>query len=140
MNGEPEAIAAKDMPAAPYMAEPDEALVRRVVARLTYKPGWSFEVERRPFSNTSNLSLIARVDEPNSRNHGQRIIGFTRRAPLRQAPYGYYDHTEAHVMAWVRKAIQEWECHEADEWLRLDGDLWHDPHKCSACLITGCRA
>jgi hypothetical protein len=121
-----------------------EILARNIVERLSYKPGWSFLVERRPMphegtqAEPSTLWLTAYCDDTDSRTGAPRVYPDGRHTWCMAWP-GVIT-SEAAVLAWVRKAIHEWEVHEANKWLRLDGELVHDPHQCVQCLIGGCRA
>jgi hypothetical protein len=107
--------------------------VARVLEGVTYKPGWSFHVT----SFEQVLYLEAHHAEVDSRD-GHDLPDFARRIPIRWPTYSA-DDDEA-ILAWVRHCIHEWEVHEADEWLRYQGEHVHDPHVCKACKIGGCRA
>lgn len=116
----------------------DTVLVRSVLDRLTYLPGWRFGL-----SGPDRLFLMAWVDDTDSRT-GEPREGSVRRMPidwprdtLGQPPAL---NTEDGVVAWVRHALHEWAAHEVNEWLRLDGEIVHDPHACRQCLVGGCRA
>lgn len=118
----------------------DTVLVRSVLDRLTYLPGWKFRLSG---SADDRLFLLAEVDDIDSRTGNPRK-GSARRIPIdwpRDTP-GQPPalSTAAGIVAWVRHALHEWAAHEVNEWLRLDGEIVHDPHACVQCLVGGCRA
>jgi hypothetical protein len=119
----------------PHTVPPEVAeRVGRVLAGVTYKPGWSFAATA---YDGGALYIEAFHTETDSRN-GTELPAFARRIPLRWPIYTA--STDEGVLAWVRHCIHEWEVHEADEWLRFDGNHVHDPHECTQCRIGGCRA
>lgn len=97
---------------------------------MTYKAG-------SPSPSWRELRIAAFSDEPDSRG-GPPREGF-KRSVVTTWPCGFVP-TEQSVIAWLRRCLQEWEIHESDEWLRLDGEIVHDPHECHQCRIQGCRA
>lgn len=114
-------------------------LIDLVLRRVTYKPGWTFAV-----SETNGVIRIhAQVSSVDSRTgqdriqHAYRVVGVV---PNPYTPALVPPTDEEGVLLVLRRAIQEWECHEADEWLRIDGEIHHDPHVCRTCLLEGCRA
>jgi hypothetical protein len=110
----------------------DSATVNAVLSRMTYKPGWTINC----YPTTEGLMLQAFCDDVDSRS-GEPKPQFVRRG-LMQWPRA--EESEALIVAWVRHWLMEWETHEVNERLRLDGEIVHDPHLCASCLVTGCRA
>ena len=102
------------------------AYVASVLERIAYKPGWKFHVE--PCDSVPGwMWLVAHSTEAESRGDGEREQWRT---------YVIAGHrTIPEVLASVRKAIQTWELHEADEWFRFDGKRVHDPHACPECRV-----
>lgn len=107
--------------------------IRSLLACVTYKPGWRFDVEQR----ADGVQLVAYSDELDSRG-GPPRENFRRQWVI--AWPRTHRNVRAAVVAWLRKALMEWECHEVNEWLRIDGNIVHDPHLCDQCLVGGCRA
>lgn len=118
--------------------EVDTVWLLSVLKRMKYKAGWHFALD---ISNGPRLYLYAWVETDNdSRTYKERNEYETsKRWPIDWPPEGLPVDEET-VIAWVRRAIQEWEIHESNEWLRFDTEIVHDPHVCKQCLIGGCRA
>jgi hypothetical protein len=124
----------------PVVQNVDVNAVQKVLDRLTYKDGWTFHCRVYTGSDGHREPYIeARHTEPDSRNRENVIEGFARRWPMGW-PYHPYSNSPHVIVAWVRHALHEWEVHESNEWLRLDGERVHDPHICEQCRIGGCRA
>lgn len=115
----------------------DIYFVQSILDRITYKPGWKFTLDVR----NERVYLFAWVNQDTDSRTGVERTGYktSKRIPIDWPLSAKPDSIEK-IMAWVRHAIHEWESHEADEWLRIDEELVHDPHMCIQCLIGGCRA
>jgi hypothetical protein len=104
----------------------------RFLACFTYKPGWSFEVERKnsmlPYSGPwVDLYLVIRMDVEDANHPGQNCkVGARYLIPdyVIQA-----EGPERVFMEQVRRWIWEMERHEMDEWFRIDGAMPFDPHR-----------
>lgn len=84
---------------------------------VSYKPGVRFT-----FENAGDR-IIAHMATPTEDARGPRrtVQGYT-------AVYVYAEHTTEHLHYFLREMVRRFELHEADEWLRFNGDLLHDPH------------
>lgn len=126
-----------DMPGGGQL--PSVEFVQAILDRITYKPGWRFWIATT--GTTVNGSyrqwLWAKSDVDDSRGAPPRP-DFTRAMPMDWPDR--HEPTEATIVARVRAAVQQWEVHEANEFLHLDGEIIHDPHECPQCVIGGCRA
>ena len=108
------------------------ATVNQVLQRVTYKPGWTINC----YPTKEGLMLQAYSDEVDSRSGAPRPQ-FVRRGLM---SWPRAETSDDLIVAWVRHWLMEWETHEVNEWLRLDGEVVHDPHLSASCLVTGCRA
>lgn len=118
--------------------------VCRLLEHVTYKPGYALHLrharagkEVRPeqsmwrFSPDYYLSmsdgptilqLMATVRDASGQRPGWiQVVSQTELEPIHFND-GY------HFMSWLRVVIGEFEQHERDEWLRIDGELLLDPH------------
>lgn len=101
--------------------------VAAVVARLSYKPGWSFAAEtREPEGACPFLRVSIDVDAVDSRSWP---VWKTTRIEHRQYVPLYLFEEPGAVVEYFRRWVIEAETHEAMEFLRLDGALVEDPHR-----------
>jgi hypothetical protein len=109
----------------------DFDLIQSVIARMTYKPGYALKAGRRYEGTEWSYPYVSVVsDEQDSRTHEPKPA-FERWVSVGQTPT-----TEASVVAAVRVLLKEIEIHEMNEWLRLDGEIVHDPHLCVDCVAA----
>jgi hypothetical protein len=108
------------IPPAPPIA-PADAWLAVELARYTYKPGWSLQVEQ---SGTIQC-IVVRYTALDSRaaQFARRDIALTVR--LYVPPF--IEHGDEFAM-WLLMALTSIEEHEAREWLRRDGEIYADPH------------
>lgn len=101
--------------------------VTKLIARFTYKPGWTFDLGRLPESHDS-IRLEVRFYAPDSR--GEEIL------PKTTSVTGTFDvplriwsvQDEAEFWVWLHHVLEYMERHELDEWFTIDGKLLRDPH------------
>lgn len=103
------------------------------LSRITYKPGWTMRlVDPSPGEDAAvgtigyeyrNLVLVVEVPTADSRNPGQQVV-VTHRQPVPPFFEGWHD-----FVRWVRYELHATEIHEADEWIRVDGEMVFDPHE-----------
>lgn len=86
---------------------------RAILARVTYKPGWSFELtpQHWPFLDLTVKACVLDSWEPSRQTVITMTYGF--RAAMFQ--------NEEEFMRFVRFAVGRTEHHEQNEWLKLDG-------------------
>jgi hypothetical protein len=93
--------------------------ITRVVARLTYKPNAKIWVE-------CGHTLVMVLDVPD-RDHPERTVPVVSRQDVPPSMVDGGD-SEEEIVNWVRNCLGQLEDHEKDEWLKLDGKRWRDPH------------
>ena len=98
---------------------PDDALavLEALVPRITYKPGWSFdlcEIDRG--QGCGGLTLVIQAIVPDSVNDDGETVGVCHLMPVLPAAYD-----EESWLYWIFEQIQMVEAHEAMEFYRLDG-------------------
>jgi hypothetical protein len=127
----------------------------RLLEHVTYKPGYSFNLlharagkevssERAMWRFTPDyylsmsegptiLQLHANVPDASGRHPGKiDVVSQTMLEPVHFSD-GF------HFMSWLRIVIGEFEEHERDEWLRIDGQLLIDPHQVDLRTLPGAR-
>jgi hypothetical protein len=96
--------------------------LKGLVSRITYKPYWIFQINKRldMHGYPHSLRISATMLDP-----------CTRKMVLIQSTYIVPEealHDQTMFLEWVRTCIEKREMHETDEWFGLDGvALWH-PH------------
>lgn len=93
--------------------------VAELVARVTYKPGWVFEVN---VDEWDGLTLRAVATVPDSHNppDGITVLGIdTPIPPLDDA---------RQFLEWLGWRLRRIEAHEVREWLAVDGRRIFEPH------------
>jgi hypothetical protein len=96
--------------------------LQRELARWEYKPGWRLRIVPDPGPWETGI-LSVRYETPDSRNPLRTIaIGGSEIVSLSvvegMVPFG----------VWLESALMRMEEHELREWLRVDGELYDDPH------------
>lgn len=97
-----------------------------VLDALTYRPNVKFEVRAPGYRGDSLHGLLFEIHAtvPDSRYpNDARTITVVHSFAV---PYMFDDRN--HIIAFVRHCIHSMERHEADEFLRIDGELVNDPH------------
>lgn len=95
-------------------------MIERLLKLVSYKPNAQLELLWR----TGGPTLVIRLEVEDSYRRGDRI------RVEHPYPVPAWLHPEADaVLAWVRDCIHRTECHEADEWLQVDGRRPFDPHR-----------
>jgi hypothetical protein len=91
-----------------------------LVSRITYKPGW--KITARPYYPSGMLDLSLETRLPDSTHGTQRNCSLSRLVMPETL------HDEKHPLWIVAAHVREFEMHEMDEWLKLDGARVNDPH------------
>lgn len=115
---------------------PDNPLeqIQEWLGRITYRPNvvltaYRFEpgeingMTLRSPVNCTNIRITAKVED--TYNHGKEI----QTVSVFPYPDAALDFGFDHFVAWVRRSLHDWEMHESDEWLLVDGGRKFDPHK-----------
>ena len=102
------------------------------LSRWTFMPGYRFVLRRntpavidgiRLFDHDAGiLEIHSRV--PDSHNP-DRQIDVVATYPM---PMNLFMHGPEQFTRWLRHAVQHRMSHEADEWLKRDGEMVFDPH------------
>lgn len=92
--------------------------IAREIKRVTYKPGWTFEVSHHPIEGPT-LSIGFAV--PNSYRQGEQQVQCVN-SPI--PPLFGADH----LYAWLMWRISVVEMHELAEFFKVDGKPVYDPH------------
>ncbi len=106
------------------------AQCREVLADLTYKPGWTFEIETGVFEG-GQLSFKITFMAPHANGKGE-VGPVSRRWPFWP---DYY--LSDGFLRWMASNIHWLENHEVNEWLRYQGRFLLDPHPEVADLSYG---
>lgn len=110
----------------------EAARVNEWLIGVDYRDGWAMQaVARVDATPWAGVALIVNVttedsrDVPAARAQGRqpRIVRVTHTYPMPEV------RSRPELLAWVRKVLHLVEQHESDEWLRVDGELYHDPHQ-----------
>jgi len=90
---------------------------------ISYKKNFSFRYSPASDSNHVNLTIVMLVPDVNDPTHEVPISSYTRfEDPLtNQLPVAQY-------IAQIRRYIRELEAHEFDEWFKVDGKCYNEPH------------
>lgn len=118
--------------------EADVRLAQELLAKFTYKPGWVFEIDRRPelpvpvVLSIKFATLDSRSAWVSECRECRGFIG--ARTPVAgQFPIPHRlsrtADPEALFYSFLRNTIWFVERHESDEWFQVDGELMFDPHK-----------
>lgn len=94
------------------------------VQRLSYKPNWAIETLD-PFGGLAVI-LVVRFKAPDSTAPDHEVTVCLRKAVHPESIEHWKDDDASRF---IQETIYDIELHEADEWLRLDGALVHDPHE-----------
>lgn len=110
--------------------------VRSVIQGITYKPGWTFEVQRvpmwgpspsAPVSTEAQLVITAKVLAADGSGE---IISVVDRYTLN--PYDVHDlqglEARQYLLLVVRERLDAAERHEMKEWFKYQGRHVEDPH------------
>jgi hypothetical protein len=121
--------------------EDDFRWVTNLLSRFTYKPGWVFDLSRRPEKGGPLLTVTFQAEDsrkgpnqwPTYRMVGESLsIERDDLVPLTGQfvvdRYLLKERSEHLFWEWLRRTISFVEKHEQDEWFRVDGQLPYDPH------------
>ena len=100
------------------------AVQRWLDQHVTYKPGWTIRVTddaREGAWGEAKLQLSYEAEDTYNPGHTTRVVGQTI-IDLAAFP------TREQFLCFIRSQIHRLECHEADEWLKVDGQMPFDPH------------
>lgn len=96
--------------------------LRKVISRLTYKIGWSFSVLPGDYHPDAYAVRIVAIWPDVNQELGeipvQRDVHFFKKD----------DMSEEYILATLYTSIQAHEQHEQDEWFRVDGQVYREPH------------
>jgi hypothetical protein len=92
--------------------------VQRLLARVKYKPGFEFKAYD---GRWEGQQVVIRVDMPDAYNPGQTVT-LDIHSPLPP------QRDEDTLYSWLAWRLGRIENHEMREYLRIDGDLYSDPH------------
>jgi len=102
--------------------------LRQQLARYTYRPGWTMEIERGlplGMSIVFDHRICVAYCAPDSRNPDRDM-------PVQgkfSVPCYVTDQRDEKAFAeWLQRTLFEVERHESREWLRRDGQIHDDPH------------
>jgi hypothetical protein len=98
-----------------------EAL-RAEMARVTYKPGWSFRLYQHRWEG---VWLAITVELPDA-EWPSRMMTICVRTAVPPIPHATYLHE------WLAYRLGRTELHEMREFLRVDGEKIYDPHVADA--------
>lgn len=99
-----------------------EDQAREMLARVSYKPGFEFRLSESAGKPCLSISVSQLRD---SRGY-QAAVTLTHHSRLDS--YELSDMNEEDFLKRVRESVVKTEIHEMHEWLKLDGNLFHDPH------------
>lgn len=111
------AIGSNLRPLASLSASADE--VNEWLDAITYKPGWTFDVEVGP----KHTLLVVRAATADSR--GGEALVVTHRFTL---PGRSIVGDQRSFVGWIRHVLGKVELHERDEWLLVERGRIFDPH------------
>jgi hypothetical protein len=100
---------------------------------FTYKPGWSFKVERRyrpegwEPKGYEEISVAIYAEFPDV-HHPERMVPVGKHYIFPESALHTYA-PELIMMKIIHNWIRDLEFHEIDEWFRVDGVAVYDPHK-----------
>ncbi len=101
---------------------PDPRSWDEFLSRFTYRPFYEFRCVDEAYSQAR---IEARFFVENTYNRSERIrIVFARSMPA----YSMFPSYMAAKECWRHRFIYDLEQHEADEWMRFDGEMTFDPH------------
>jgi hypothetical protein len=93
--------------------------VAQWLAGVSYKPGWTFDVEAGP----KQTMLVVRAAMADSRGGDPLVVTHRLTLPGRSVV-----NDRRSFVGWLRHAIGKIEMHERDEWLLVDRARIFDPH------------
>lgn len=102
------------------------AWLRAELARYTYKPGFTFAIVPSDLTDMygAEWALRLTVDVEDTYHPGRRT------QVCSQHVLWNAEHMDEHSFArQLAHLIQDFEVHEAREWLKRDGVIWDNPHK-----------
>jgi hypothetical protein len=102
------------------------------LAHWTFMPGWTFRLDVLEPATIDGFRLhahgpaILRITAvvPNSYRPGE-MIQVESSAPV---PVEMFEQHPGSFVPWLQSIVHDRMCHEADEWLKRDGVMAHDPH------------
>ena len=98
----------------------DLVVAQRYLRRITYRPGWSFELYQGEFEGP-HICINAKVMD--SYHPGEETV-LDIHSPVPLAAL----ETESALLRYLAWRLQIIETHEMREWLKMDGAVIFDPH------------
>lgn len=97
---------------------------QEILARITYKPGWKIELVDFGFVKVSIRHKATDANDPN------------RTIDIRFEQGVELIHTdEKRLVDWIFICVRAAEIHEIEEWFKIDGHCFRDPHPPKASLL-----
>lgn len=109
---------------------------KAIVEKLTYKPGWRIvarDDHTRILERGDKLRLVPAVLYVDMTLKAPSSIGACGDLAKVKMSFGFatdalFDFDRDYFLRELRTLLHKMECHETDEWLRLDGVLVTEPH------------
>lgn len=97
--------------------------IATVLKYVSYKPGWTIEFHRFPFSDLAWVHIDAEVPDADMMDHpSSRTVRINVRAVVPDVPL-------SDTLTWLLRRLQRIEMHESREFFWWGGRRWDDPHK-----------
>jgi hypothetical protein len=93
-------------------------MIKEIIGKLSYKPGWDFALEQRAGRDTLVIGATVQHSET------LETVRFQIRRLIPEVII-----TQEGLLSWVEDMLIEAEIHELREFFRYDGELVDDPHK-----------
>jgi hypothetical protein len=94
------------------------AEVQGILSRVTYKPGWTIAAYDGRYEG-QHLVITTVVPDSTNPEQDTTLDVHSMLPPMRD---------ERALLDWILWRCIRIECHEAREWLQVDGKPWSDPH------------
>jgi hypothetical protein len=108
--------------------------VKRLLSRVTYKPGWKitadyqgFSLEQAHMGPWRRVEITVRLNGPDAYDSNGKMTIISRTDSLQEYDIERLDDGQI-VDYFICRAIRELEEHEFREWFRFDGVCVRDPH------------
>lgn len=101
-----------------------EQRLNELLRRISYKPEFTVIVQPPLNIYLNQPSIRFTYNVMDSRGTG-KVVPLTSIKTVDE----YYLDNEDWFFGFIQQTIREMELHESDEWFRVDGKLYDDPHK-----------
>ena len=99
----------------------DTSVFEKVLARITYRPNVELRFDRGTVGLPPRFMVGMMTEDTYNPGRHIRIVHST------YLPAGVCND-EKWALAFIRQCVHNMEAHEADEWLKLDGQVVNNPH------------